>query len=357
MRASDEEIATARTVEGGRGYPKRYGVDLSHRYREDVDLFAELGIRALRLSIAWTRIFPHGDDAEPNQAGLDFYRDLFTRLRERGIEPVVTLSQVCRDRRARAAPARHLLVDVQRDQHDAARAVHRRRRGDPRGRGHRGQVLAGAAPPVPRQRPSRADHQGHRPVGAGRLHARAHAALPGDQRPRRRARRAGGQRPQPHAHRRPGARRVPDLRAPAARRQGHRGGRRGGRRRGARHGHGRLPLVQLLHVAGVGGRPVRVRDHRRQHLLQHPQRPSGGHGLGRAPRPRRDADRAARHVGPVPGPAVRRGERARRQGRGRRRLVHVDQDDEGNGTLARTPKASFDWYQRVIASNGDSLAP
>ncbi|WP_263119695.1 family 1 glycosylhydrolase [Cellulomonas sp. RIT-PI-Y] len=92
MRASDEEIATARTVEGGSGYPKRYGVDFYHRYREDVDLFAELGITALRLSIAWTRIFPNGDDAEPNQAGLDFYRDLFTRLRERGIEPIVTLS-------------------------------------------------------------------------------------------------------------------------------------------------------------------------------------------------------------------------------------------------------------------------
>jgi 6-phospho-beta-glucosidase len=92
MRASDEEIATARTVEGGHGYPKRYGVDFYHRYREDVELFAALGIKALRLSIAWTRIFPHGDDAEPNQAGIEFYRDLFTLLREKGIEPVVTLS-------------------------------------------------------------------------------------------------------------------------------------------------------------------------------------------------------------------------------------------------------------------------
>ncbi|HEY0187307.1 MAG TPA: family 1 glycosylhydrolase [Cellulomonas sp.] len=92
MRVSDEEIAVNAAVTGTAGFPKRYGVDFYHRYREDIDLFAELGIRALRLSIAWTRIFPHGDDAEPNQAGLDHYRDLFTRLRERGIEPVVTLS-------------------------------------------------------------------------------------------------------------------------------------------------------------------------------------------------------------------------------------------------------------------------
>ncbi|RMI05145.1 family 1 glycosylhydrolase [Cellulomonas triticagri] len=92
MRASDEEIATARTVRDGTGYPKRYGVDFYGRYREDVELFAELGIKALRLSIAWTRIFPNGDEAEPNQAGLDFYSDLFTLLREKGIEPIVTLS-------------------------------------------------------------------------------------------------------------------------------------------------------------------------------------------------------------------------------------------------------------------------
>lgn len=92
MRASDEEIAVARTVAGGQGYPKRYGVDFYHRYREDIALFAELGIKALRISIAWTRIFPHGDDAEPNQAGIDYYRDLLTRLRDNGIEPVVTLS-------------------------------------------------------------------------------------------------------------------------------------------------------------------------------------------------------------------------------------------------------------------------
>jgi 6-phospho-beta-glucosidase len=92
MRASDEEIAVARTVAGGQGYPKRYGVDFYHRYREDIALFAELGIKALRLSIAWTRIFPNGDDAEPNQAGIDYYRDLLTRLRDHGIEPVVTLS-------------------------------------------------------------------------------------------------------------------------------------------------------------------------------------------------------------------------------------------------------------------------
>ncbi|HEY0186882.1 MAG TPA: family 1 glycosylhydrolase [Cellulomonas sp.] len=79
-------------VEPGVLYPTHDGVGLYDRWREDVDLFAELGLKALRLSIAWSRIFPNGDDAEPNEAGLRFYEDLFRALRERGIEPIVTLS-------------------------------------------------------------------------------------------------------------------------------------------------------------------------------------------------------------------------------------------------------------------------
>ncbi len=71
---------------------KLEGIDFYHRYREDIRLFAEMGFRVFRTSIAWSRIFPNGDDAEPNEAGLRFYDDLFDECRKYGIEPLVTLS-------------------------------------------------------------------------------------------------------------------------------------------------------------------------------------------------------------------------------------------------------------------------
>lgn len=73
-------------------YPNHEGIDFYHRYKEDIQLFAEMGFKALRISIAWTRIFPKGDELEPNEAGLRFYDDLFDELIKHGIEPVVTLS-------------------------------------------------------------------------------------------------------------------------------------------------------------------------------------------------------------------------------------------------------------------------
>ncbi|MCW2473142.1 MULTISPECIES: glycoside hydrolase family 1 protein [unclassified Symbiopectobacterium] len=60
-------------------------------WREDIALMAELGLRSYRFSIAWTRIFPNGDEAEPNQAGIDFYLALIDELRHHHIEPIVTL--------------------------------------------------------------------------------------------------------------------------------------------------------------------------------------------------------------------------------------------------------------------------
>jgi 6-phospho-beta-glucosidase len=92
MHVSRETIATAMATPGAEGYPKRYGVDFYSRYKEDIALFAEMGYTTLRLSIAWSRIFPNGDDAEPNEAGLAFYEDVFTELRKHNIEPLVTLS-------------------------------------------------------------------------------------------------------------------------------------------------------------------------------------------------------------------------------------------------------------------------
>lgn len=60
-------------------------------YKDDIRLLSESGIKALRLSISWTRIFPTGEKETPNEQGLKFYDDLFTECRKYGIEPVVTL--------------------------------------------------------------------------------------------------------------------------------------------------------------------------------------------------------------------------------------------------------------------------
>lgn len=79
-------------VEDGKIYPNHWGIDFYHKYHEDIELFEQLGMRAFRISIAWTRIYPRGDEQQPNQAGVAYYRELFTTLRDHGIEPIVTLS-------------------------------------------------------------------------------------------------------------------------------------------------------------------------------------------------------------------------------------------------------------------------
>ncbi|GEK89682.1 6-phospho-beta-glucosidase [Alkalibacterium putridalgicola] len=76
----------------GQYYPNHEAIDFYHRYKEDIKLFKELGLKAFRTSINWSRIFPNGDDVEPNEAGLKFYDDLFDELLKNGIEPVITLS-------------------------------------------------------------------------------------------------------------------------------------------------------------------------------------------------------------------------------------------------------------------------
>ncbi|PAD37334.1 6-phospho-beta-glucosidase [Terribacillus sp. 7520-G] len=73
-------------------YPSHEAIDFYHTYKEDIALFAEMGFKALRVSIAWARIFPKGDEGQPNEAGLQFYDDLFDELLKYGIEPVVTMA-------------------------------------------------------------------------------------------------------------------------------------------------------------------------------------------------------------------------------------------------------------------------
>lgn len=71
---------------------KDVAIDFYHQYPQDIALFAEMGFKCLRTSIAWTRIFPHGDEDQPNEVGLAFYDSLFDEMAKYGIQPVVTLS-------------------------------------------------------------------------------------------------------------------------------------------------------------------------------------------------------------------------------------------------------------------------
>lgn len=73
-------------------YPNHKGIDFYHHYKEDIALFAEMGFKCFRTSIAWSRIFPEGDEEHPNEAGLKFYDDLFDECLKYKIEPVITLS-------------------------------------------------------------------------------------------------------------------------------------------------------------------------------------------------------------------------------------------------------------------------
>ena len=72
-------------------YPSHEGTGFYDHYKEDIALFAEMGFKMFRLSISWSRIYPTGEEEKPNQAGLDFYRNVFTELRNAGIEPLVSI--------------------------------------------------------------------------------------------------------------------------------------------------------------------------------------------------------------------------------------------------------------------------
>ena len=72
-------------------YPAHEAIDMYHHYKEDIAMFAEMGFKVYRLSISWTRILPHGDDDVPNEAGIQFYNDLFDECLKHGIEPLVTI--------------------------------------------------------------------------------------------------------------------------------------------------------------------------------------------------------------------------------------------------------------------------
>ena len=72
-------------------YPAHDAIDMYHHFKEDIALFAEMGLKCYRFSIAWTRIFTNGDDEKPNEAGIRFYNELIEECLKYGIEPLVTI--------------------------------------------------------------------------------------------------------------------------------------------------------------------------------------------------------------------------------------------------------------------------
>lgn len=79
-------------LDPGKVYLSHEGIDFYHRYKDDLQLMAGMGFNCFRTSIAWGRIFPDGDEEEPNEAGLAYYEDLIRTMRHLGMEPVITLS-------------------------------------------------------------------------------------------------------------------------------------------------------------------------------------------------------------------------------------------------------------------------
>lgn len=90
------EVITGRRkmldFEEGEFYPAKNAIDHYHRYKEDIALFAEMGFKVYRFSIAWTRIYPNGDDEQPNESGLQFYENLIDECLKYGIEPLITIT-------------------------------------------------------------------------------------------------------------------------------------------------------------------------------------------------------------------------------------------------------------------------
>lgn len=79
-------------LQEGTLYPSHEAIRHYEHFREDIKLFAEMGFKVYRFSIAWTRIFPNGDETEPNKAGLKHYEEVIDECLKYGIEPLITIS-------------------------------------------------------------------------------------------------------------------------------------------------------------------------------------------------------------------------------------------------------------------------
>lgn len=81
----------AKKAEGISDYPFRWGSDHYHHWKEDIDLLGEMGLKIYRMSISWARIYPNGDDLQPNEEGLQFYRNIFKECQKHGIKVYCTM--------------------------------------------------------------------------------------------------------------------------------------------------------------------------------------------------------------------------------------------------------------------------
>lgn len=87
-----EKITAAMNYIGTDIYPKRHGIDFFNRYKEDIALCAEMGFKVFRFSIAWSRVFPTGEEAAASEAALEFYDDVINEIVRQGMQPLVTIS-------------------------------------------------------------------------------------------------------------------------------------------------------------------------------------------------------------------------------------------------------------------------
>ena len=88
----NNQVKEAQNLNSKLYYPKRKGIEFYEHYIEDIALFNEMGFKSYRFSIAWTRIFPKGDEEKPNKEGLEFYDKVINELVKYNIEPIVTIS-------------------------------------------------------------------------------------------------------------------------------------------------------------------------------------------------------------------------------------------------------------------------
>jgi len=90
--SKDEARKITRVLDDSLYYPNHQASDFYHHYKEDIALMKEMGFKAYRMSISWSRIYPTGTEETPNEEGLKFYDAVFDELKAAGIEPIVTIS-------------------------------------------------------------------------------------------------------------------------------------------------------------------------------------------------------------------------------------------------------------------------
>lgn len=86
------QVEEALNPDSDKNYPKRRGIDFYSNYKDDIKMFADMGFKCYRMSLAWTRIYPNGNESDANEGGLSFYDKVFDELLKYNIEPIVSLS-------------------------------------------------------------------------------------------------------------------------------------------------------------------------------------------------------------------------------------------------------------------------